>query len=57
MQFFFDTPVVIDATLRAQLDAFAGRDISAPWAWFVQATRKLTAHDYALLVPRQAGSE
>lgn len=46
---YLDNLVVIDAALRAKLDAFAGRDPSTSWAWFVQATRKVTAHDFGIL--------
>jgi hypothetical protein len=43
------TPIVIDATVRQQLDAFRGRDPEKSWAWFVQATRTITEHDFRLL--------
>lgn len=48
-RFFFDDPVPVDLELRAQLDAFAGRDLQKSWAWFVQGTHRVTAHDFALL--------
>jgi len=44
-----DEPVVLDVAVRQQLDAFRGRDPERPWAWFVQATRKITEHDFRLL--------
>lgn len=44
-----EKPVVIDGTVRQQLDAFKGRDPDRPWAWFVQATRKVTEHDFRVL--------
>lgn len=47
---YLNSPVVIDASLRAKLDAFDGRDPSTSWAWFVQATRKISAHDFKILV-------
>lgn len=46
---YLESPIVIDAALRAKLDAFEGRDPSTSWAWFVQATRKVTAHDFGIL--------
>lgn len=49
VRYFFDEPVVIDAALRAKMDAFRGKDPSKGWAWLVQSTGFLTAHDYALL--------
>jgi hypothetical protein len=54
---YLDNPVVIDSDMRSRLDAFDGRDPNtSTWGWFVQATRKLTAHDFALLT-RQAKTE
>ena len=47
---YVEQPIVIDATTRAQLDYFRGRDQSKPWAWFVQATRKITKHDFEILI-------
>lgn len=49
VQLYLDSPVAIDAKLRQQLNAFKGRDPEKPWAWFVQATRKVTAHDFGWL--------
>ncbi|MEZ4571821.1 MAG: hypothetical protein R2849_16100 [Thermomicrobiales bacterium] len=46
VRYFFDEPVIIDATLRSQLDRFSGK---GPWGWFVQGTRKISAHDFAIL--------
>jgi len=46
---YYDNPIVIDSKLRSKLDEFEGRDPEKPWAWFVQATRKLTQHDFELL--------
>ncbi len=52
VRYFFDEPVVIDTGVRTQLDAFRGRDPSRGWAWFVQQTHPVTAHDFALLTGR-----
>jgi hypothetical protein len=49
VRYFFEQPVVIDAPLRAKLDKFHGRDPERSWAWFVQATQKVTKHDFDLL--------
>jgi hypothetical protein len=46
---YLNQPVAVDANLRMQLDAFKGRDPEQGWAWFVQATRKVSPHDFALL--------
>ena len=48
-QLYSDNPIVIDAALRDRLDAFEGRDPSAHWGWFVQATRRISRHDFLLL--------
>jgi len=48
-RFYAENPVVVDATVRQQLDAFRGRDPDKSWAWFVQATRKITEHDFRVL--------
>ena len=48
-QLYLKEPVIIDAALRKSLDVFQGRDPDKPWAWFVQATRKLTEHDFLIL--------
>ncbi|MDD3492002.1 MAG: EVE domain-containing protein [Candidatus Thermoplasmatota archaeon] len=42
-------PVIIDADLRQQLEAFEGKDANKYWAWFVQATRKLSGKDFQIL--------
>jgi hypothetical protein len=52
VRYFFDKPVVIDAALRGRLDAFRGRDPNKAWAWLVQGTKLLTAHDFEVLVGR-----
>jgi len=44
-----EQPKVIDEALRSQLNAFAGRDPSAPWGWFVQATHRVTSHDFQVV--------
>lgn len=51
---YLDEPTVIDADLRAQLDAFQDKDLNKNWAWFVQATRKITQHDFRILTRQQA---
>jgi hypothetical protein len=46
---YIEEPVVINATLRAKLNAFAGREQSSRWAWLVQGTSKITEHDFKVL--------
>jgi hypothetical protein len=50
---YLDAPVVIDAEMRSRLEKFKGRDPGETWAWFVQATRRLSPADFATLT-RQA---
>ncbi len=44
-----DNPVLIDAEMRARLDAFKDHDLSKSWGWFVQSTHTKTKHDFDLL--------
>ena len=46
---YCDRPVVLDPTVRRQLSAFSNRDPDKPWAWFVQATRRISKADFELL--------
>jgi hypothetical protein len=46
---YLDEPVAIDAEMRSHLNEFEGRDLNKRWAWFVQATRKVSKHDFDLL--------
>ncbi len=46
---YLEAPRVIDAALRSQLEAFRDRDPATSWAWFVQATRSVSAHDFQVL--------
>jgi hypothetical protein len=49
VRLYLDKPVIIDATLRGQLDAFQRKNPNQGWGWFVQATRKITKRDFGLL--------
>jgi hypothetical protein len=53
VKLYLKQPVVIDAALRGSLEVFQGRDPNSPWAWFVQATRKISEHDFAVLTGQQ----
>jgi hypothetical protein len=46
---YLEEPVVIDQSLRGELDAFEGRDLSKAWSWFVQSSREVTEHDFKVL--------
>jgi hypothetical protein len=47
---YLNEPIVIDSTARNQLDAFRDRDPNKSWAWFVQATRRISQHDFEILI-------
>jgi len=49
VKLYLGNPIVINEELRSQLDAFRGRDPTKAWSWFVQATRRITKHDFHLL--------
>ena len=51
---YLKKPVLIDASMRDQMDAFQGRDPNKSWAWFVQATRKISEKDFRFLTRQQA---
>lgn len=48
VRIYLDKPVKVDLGVRSRLDRFRGRDPNH-WAWFVQATRRLTVNDFKLL--------
>ena len=51
VKLYLDEPVILDANLRSQLDAFKNRGQST-WGWFVHRTQKITKHDFELLTRR-----
>jgi hypothetical protein len=53
---YFQSPIPIDVSLRNQLDAFKGRERDKSWAWFVQATRRISERDFKLLTAQQSPS-
>jgi len=50
---YTENPTVIDAQLRGKLDAFRDHDPNKRWAWFVQATRWITEHDFRILTRQE----
>ncbi|MBA7505946.1 hypothetical protein ES706_04626 [subsurface metagenome] len=53
VKLYTENPVVVDAQLRSKLDAFKDRTANKNWAWFVQATRWVTEHDFLLLTRQE----
>ena len=49
VELYLDEPIPVDAEMRSHLDAFKGRDPTKAWAWFVQATSRLTEQDFHAL--------
>lgn len=45
-------PMTVDGAIRAQLDAFRGKEATAGWAWLVQTTRRLSEADFLRLTGR-----
>ena len=45
-------PTAIDERLRGRLEAFQGKKPSPVWSWFVQTSRKLSQHDFDILIGR-----
>ena len=46
---WLETPRKIDVSVREKLEAFAGRDLSRPWSWFIQSTNRVSPHDFDVL--------
>jgi hypothetical protein len=53
VKLYTETPIVVDAQLRSKLDAFKNRAPDKHWAWFVQATRWITEHDFRILTRQE----
>jgi hypothetical protein len=49
VKLYIDDPTVIDASFRAELEAFKDKDVVGRWAWFVQGTHRVTAGDFGKL--------
>jgi len=49
VKMYTDRPVAIDRAMRAQLDAFKGKDPERAWGWFVVTVNRINKHDYDLL--------
>jgi len=49
VEYYPENPVVIDVKMRGSLNEFKNRDLTRPWAWFVQGTRRLVEEDFKLL--------
>jgi len=54
---YLNDPVIIDAEVRAKLEAFKNRDLNRPWGWFVQATRRISSNDFDILTRAQLKNE
>ena len=50
---WLDPAPVLDAAMRARLDAFSDKISGAGWSWLVQSTRRLTAGDFMRLTGRE----
>ncbi|MCK4732560.1 MAG: hypothetical protein KAT65_08885, partial [Methanophagales archaeon] len=50
---YLQNPIIIDVALRGQLEVFKNRDPNKAWAWFVQATRRITEDDFKVMTGDQ----
>lgn len=50
---YLDSPVIIDTSMRSQLNAFEDIDPNRAWGWFVTSTRKLSENDFKLLTKQE----
>ena len=55
-ELYLNEPVIIDASLRTNLDAFKDKDINKNRAWYVQANNKITEHDFDILTGRRSAN-
>jgi hypothetical protein len=46
---YLSAPIVFESELINHLEAFRGKKQTTNWSWFVQATRKISKHDFQLL--------
>jgi len=56
-QLYINKPIIIDMASRGRLDEFRDRDLNKSWGWFVQATRRITEHDFRVLTRQIEGEE
>jgi predicted type IV restriction endonuclease len=52
---WLEKPVEVSVGLRGNLEAFRGKDMSRPWSWLIQTTRRISEHDFKLLTVGSAG--
>jgi hypothetical protein len=50
---YMNNPIVIDASLRNNLDAFRRERSYGRWSWFVQQTRRISGHDFKILTRQE----
>jgi hypothetical protein len=55
-ELYLNDPVIIDAALRTNLDAFNGKDVNKNWAWYVQGTNRIKQHDFNVLTRRHSSN-
>jgi hypothetical protein len=53
---YLNSPVPIDQALRDRLEAFKGKEHDKSWAWFVQATRRISEGDFRALTAQHEPS-
>ena len=53
MELYFESPIIITAELRSRLDRFKDRNPQKHWAWFVQATHRVSKNDFEILTGKE----
>ncbi|MBI2059213.1 MAG: EVE domain-containing protein [Nitrospirae bacterium] len=49
---YVEQPKVLNAKVRAELDAFEGRNPEGSWGWFLKMTRRISPKDFEILTSR-----
>jgi hypothetical protein len=51
---YTSNPVVINTSLRSDLDTFRHRPSDGRWSWFVQRTLRISKHDFRILTREES---
>ena len=52
IEIYPDNSHILSPEVRVRLDAFKGKTDITMWSWFVQATRRITEHDFHILTTK-----
>lgn len=51
---WIEDPMPIDLGVRRKMDAFRGYEADASWGWLLKMTRRITRHDFDVLVRKES---